>query len=251
MRALPVREQGAPGRVHERRPDVVTGRAGQLPEVAEQRGRGIVPREVVPAAAEDVRGVRSPGWRPAGAATARRARPATCRAAAPRRGRAGSGACARRASGAARARSPRAPPARPARRGPARATCTRWCRRRRTGDLLAAQAGRAAATAVGQADALGLEAGAPRAQEVREFLAPPLVAVGWYLDYQDNPLSSTWIAVSQTWLRDYDFHLKDRAAGGRVPGAVHGHPRRGDRQRGAAVDPMTACTSPTSGSSGS
>jgi hypothetical protein len=44
-------------------------------------------------------------------------------------------------------------------------------------DLLAAQAGRSPAPAARQADVLGEQARAPRAQEVRELRAPPLAVV--------------------------------------------------------------------------
>jgi len=78
-------------------------------------------------------------------------------------------------------------------------------------DLFAPQPRRAPAAAVGEADVLGLEARALRAQEVGQLLAPALaisrfgshasrsVAVirllGCQVHYQDKPLSCTWIRI--------------------------------------------------------
>ena len=103
--ALPVGEQLAPRRVHERLPDVVARRRGApRPKSPSTRSRHRS-RPGSPSGGRACRPGSARGSRSAGAASARPARPAPCTAAPARRGRAGSGARARRASAAARAAS--------------------------------------------------------------------------------------------------------------------------------------------------
>ena len=157
--------------IRERQPQVVARRARDRAEVAEQRDRGVVPGQVVPAASEHVSPDSRRGSRSADAAWARLARPGSCTAAPPRRGRAGSGGCARPASAAARGErlehvergahvaallEPRVP-------GGAHA--------RELRDLLAPQARCAAPAAARQPHVLGLECSPALAQEVGELLA--------------------------------------------------------------------------------
>ena len=211
---LPFREQLPATRVHEQLPEVVAGRFGDRADIAEHHARGAIPGQVVPAAPDAPSRDWRRGSRRGDGAWGRLARPAACRPAPPRRARAGSGGCARRASAATPWRSPRTRPLRRARRGPARATCTTWCPHPPTGDLLATQAGGAAAPAAGKPHVLGLDARAPPAQEVGE-LGPASLAVavltirparsvgglegfsalGCHVHYQDKPLSCTWIRI--------------------------------------------------------
>ena len=250
---LPVGEQLATCGIHERQPDVVARAARDRVEVAEDRVCAAVPREVVPAAPEDERGV---GVEALDHSLQRRrhalgGRPARGRLFAA--ARAGSGARAPSASAAARARSPRAPPARRARRGPARATCTTSRPRRRAAPpprVAAPRCGgarRPGAPRLRAAGSRGACAGSPRARraasrrlrrcasrcervrpESRRASGQVPVArarrdYGGHRGYQDNHLSSTWIKVGKT--DPHDCSASDRSAPPRREPAAAERPR--------------------------
>src|SRR6185312_5499831 len=209
---LPVDEHLAPRGVGERLPGVVAGGAGQLAEVSEQGDRGVVPGQIVPAAAEDVGGVRPEALDQA----PERGGDALGRALARRRGLTAAEQDQVRAlclveSQRLRERLQnldRRPhvaallqPRVPGRSDPGELR-----------DLLAAQARRPSPAPAGQAHVGGLQRGAAHAQEVRELFAAELArscyltkragAVvlcgerdrGGHWNYQYKAFSTTWIS---------------------------------------------------------
>src|SRR6202042_2192771 len=127
-------------------------------------------------------------------------------------------------------------------------------------DLLTPEPRRAPAAAVRQADVLRFEARAFLAQEVGELRTAPLAVCAQFhprgfgrdLDfdggcfyYQDNSLPCTWINVAPSYTHALNNEpprttpaQPERPPVGRLPGSVHGHPRRRDRQRRVALDPQ-------------
>ena len=259
--ALPVGEHLAPGRVHEVHPQVVAGRAGHGAEVAEDRARRPGSRPGSPSGGRS----RRPGWSPrfsirrrtvgetrssdlhGGGSSPRPSSTRWVRSAGVRRS----------ARDSASSTSSEARTSRPCSSHVYQVVPTpaRWATSSRRSPGVRRR------PPPWQADVLGLEQSTALAQKVRELSAAALGGGtdelggrrapgdlgcdGGNLYYQDNSFSCTWISMSRRLppmlATTKSFFsggwLHQRASGRRLPRPVHGHPRRLDRQRGAAVDP--------------